>query len=51
MSKHSSKSAESAEASAKFAHRGVVEGYYGRAYTHADRLWLIEQMGRWGMNR
>ena len=35
----------------EFAHRGVVEGFYGRPYAHADRLWLLEQMGRWGMNR
>jgi hyaluronoglucosaminidase len=34
-----------------FAHRGVIEGYYGAPYTHADRLWLLERMGRWGMNR
>ena len=34
-----------------FAHRGVIEGYYGPPYTHAERLWLIERMGAWGMNR
>ena len=34
-----------------FAHRGVIEGYYGAPYTHADRLWLLERMGAWGMNR
>lgn len=27
-----------------------MEGYYGREYTHADRLWLIEHMAAWGMN-
>lgn len=34
-----------------FAHRGVIEGYYGPPYSHAERLWLIERMGAWGMNR
>lgn len=34
-----------------FAHRGVIEGYYGPPYSHADRLWLLERMGAWGMNR
>lgn len=34
-----------------FVHRGVIEGYYGAPYAHADRLWLLERMGRWGMNR
>lgn len=34
-----------------FAHRGVIEGYYGAPYSHADRLWLLERMGAWGMNR
>jgi len=33
-----------------FDFRGVVEGFYGKAYSHEDRLWLIERMGRWGMN-
>lgn len=32
-------------------HRGVIEGFYGPPYTHPDRLWLIEQLGAWGMNR
>ena len=34
-----------------FEHRGVVEGFYGEPWSHADRLWLLERMGRWGMNR
>ena len=34
-----------------FVHRGVIEGYYGPPYTHADRLWLLDRMGAWGMNR
>ena len=34
-----------------FTHRGLIEGYYGPPYRHADRLWLIEQLGAWGMNR
>jgi hyaluronoglucosaminidase len=29
----------------------VVEGFYGPPYTHEDRLWLIERIGAWGMNR
>ena len=33
-----------------FEHRGVVEGYYGAALESAERLWLIESIGRWGMN-
>jgi len=36
---------------AHFIHRGVIEGFYGRAYAHADRLWLIDRLGAWGMNR
>lgn len=35
----------------EFAHRGVVEGYYGEAWSDADRLWLVERLGSWGMNR
>jgi hyaluronoglucosaminidase len=35
----------------EFVHRGVVEGFYGPPYRHADRLWLIERLGAWGMNR
>jgi hyaluronoglucosaminidase len=34
-----------------FVHRGVVEGYYGNAWTHADRLFVLERMGHWRMNR
>jgi hyaluronoglucosaminidase len=35
---------------AEFAHRGVVEGFYGPPWTHADRLWCLEQLGALGMN-
>jgi hyaluronoglucosaminidase len=35
----------------RFEHRGVVEGFYGTPWSHADRLWMIERLGRWGMNR
>ncbi|MFT5441205.1 MAG: hyaluronoglucosaminidase [Myxococcota bacterium] len=35
----------------EFKHRGIVEGYYGAAYTHEDRLELINLMGLWGLNR
>src|SRR5215470_10690485 len=34
-----------------FIHRGVVEGFYGPPYAHVDRLWLIDRLGTWGMNR
>jgi hyaluronoglucosaminidase len=34
-----------------FEHRGVVEGFYGAPWSHADRIWMIERLGRWGMNR
>ena len=34
-----------------FEHRGVVEGHYGRIYSHQERLWLIERLAEWGMNR
>ncbi len=34
-----------------FRHRGVVEGYYGPAFSHDERLRLVEEIGRWGMNR
>lgn len=37
--------------SGTFPHRGVIEGYYGPPYSHADRLWLLERLGAWGMNR
>lgn len=33
-----------------FIHRGIVEGYYGRPWSHADRRWLIGRMADWGMN-
>ncbi len=29
----------------------MIEGYYGPPYSHADRLWLLERMAAWGMNR
>jgi hyaluronoglucosaminidase len=35
----------------EFIHRGVIEGFYGPPYAHVDRLWLIERLGAWGMNR
>jgi hyaluronoglucosaminidase len=34
-----------------FTHRGLIEGYYGPPYRHSDRLWMIERLGAWGMNR
>ena len=34
-----------------FRHRGVIEGFYGPPWSHRDRIWLIERMGGWGMNR
>ncbi|MEN8182731.1 MAG: beta-N-acetylglucosaminidase domain-containing protein [Myxococcota bacterium] len=33
-----------------FRHRGIIEGYYGPPYSHADRLWWIDRLGRWGLN-
>ena len=36
---------------AVFVHRGVIEGFYGPPWSHADRLWLVERIGSWGMNR
>lgn len=36
---------------AAFQHRGVLEGFYGPPWSHADRLWWIERLGRWGLNR
>ena len=33
-----------------FLHRGIVEGYYGHPWSHADRLWMIGRMADWGMN-
>src|SRR5262245_26895971 len=35
----------------EFRHRGVAEGFYGPPWAHVDRLWLVERLGRWGMNR
>ncbi|MCP5041436.1 MAG: hypothetical protein GY944_10455 [bacterium] len=34
----------------EFDYRGVVEGFYGPAYPEDERLDLIREMGRWGMN-
>jgi len=34
-----------------FRHRGVIEGFYGPPWSQRDRLWLIERIGGWGMNR
>jgi hyaluronoglucosaminidase len=36
--------------SSPFRHRGIVEGFYGRPFSHADRLWWIDQLARLGMN-
>jgi hyaluronoglucosaminidase len=36
---------------AAFAIRGLVEGFYGRPWTHVQRLEMIEFIGRRGMNR
>ena len=33
-----------------FLYRGIIEGYYGPPYTHADRLWWIGKLAGWGMN-
>ena len=33
-----------------FRFRGVVEGFYGPPWSHADRLWMLERLGRWDMN-
>lgn len=35
----------------EFEHRGVIEGFYGAPYAHADRLWWVERLADWGMNR
>jgi hyaluronoglucosaminidase len=37
-------------AESPFIHRGIVEGYYGRPWSHVDRRWLIGRMADWGMN-
>lgn len=34
-----------------FQHRGVIEGFYGTPWAHQDRLWCIERLGAWDMNR
>jgi hyaluronoglucosaminidase len=36
--------------SSPFRHRGIVEGFYGRPWAHADRLWWIDQLARLEMN-
>ena len=36
--------------SARFRHRGIVEGFYGPPWAHVDRLWWIERLGALGMN-
>jgi hyaluronoglucosaminidase len=36
---------------APFRHRGIVEGFYGPPFAHADRLWWIGRLGAWDMNR
>lgn len=33
-----------------FAHRGVVEGFYGPPWHPDDRSWLVDRLGAWGMN-
>lgn len=35
----------------RFAHSGVIEGFYGPTWSHADRLFVIQRIGDWGMNR
>jgi hyaluronoglucosaminidase len=36
--------------SALFRHRGIVEGFYGPPFAHADRLWWIDRLAELGMN-
>jgi hyaluronoglucosaminidase len=36
--------------SASFRHRGIVEGFYGPPFAHADRLWWIDRLAELGMN-
>lgn len=36
--------------SSPFAHRGVIEGYYGPPHSHEDRLEWLARLGRWGAN-
>jgi hyaluronoglucosaminidase len=33
-----------------FVWRGIIEGFYGPPWSHADRLWWLERLGRFGMN-
>jgi hyaluronoglucosaminidase len=40
-----------ARSGAGFAQRGVVEGFYGTPWSHAERLRAVERLGRQGMNR
>jgi hyaluronoglucosaminidase len=35
----------------ELADRGVIEGFYGAPWTHAERLRLVEELGRLRMNR
>jgi len=42
--------APAAAARSPFAWRGIVEGSYGRAWTHAERLRMLDWMARHGMN-
>ncbi len=35
----------------RFSQSGVIEGFYGPVWSHADRLFVIERIGAWGMNR
>ena len=37
--------------SSPFAHRGIVEGFYGTPWSHDDRMWWVDRLGDWGMNR
>lgn len=34
-----------------FRHGGVIEGFYGPPWSHPDRLWMLERLGEWGLNR
>gem|GEM_PF-1212528 len=37
-------------ATSPFRHRGLVEGFYGTPWSHADRLWWVARAGRLGLN-
>ncbi|QNO37716.1 beta-N-acetylglucosaminidase domain-containing protein [Protaetiibacter sp. SSC-01] len=37
--------------SSPFTERGVIEGFYGEPWTHEERLRLVAELGRLGMNR